>query len=119
MKLKISEAQVKKAVEQYLAYQQNMGKLLYLRLQSGSLLVNYGPVTHKVNMCGKGTADYVVFQKWGCDCGAANSIVTFLEIKSSTGRQSLDQKVFEIQAHGQNCRYFVVRDANQLEELLK
>lgn len=114
--LKESEADVKKAVEDYLTYQQNQGRLMFLRLQSGSLLVKYGDRFNKVNMCPPGTADFVVFQ--GGVQGLPICQVTFIEIKSAKGKQSSEQKAFEILAQMQNCRYVLVRDAGGLEDIL-
>jgi hypothetical protein len=120
-KLNVSEAQIKKAVEEYLQYGKNQGRWFFLRLQSGSFLVDYGHHKNKINLCPKGTADYEVFQSYAPHgCGHLEICrLTFLEIKSTTGKQSPEQVEFQTMAEGQNARYFVVRDAGKLEEILR
>lgn len=126
-RLKLTEAQVKKAVEQYLIIGRNQGRWIFLRNQCGSLLVPRGPVLNKIQFCEAGTADYVVLQGFSKAWMAANTKagaifvgthVTFLEIKSTIGKQKPEQVEFEKKAKQQNCRYFVIRDAGQLESIL-
>ena len=125
MKLKISEASVKSAVEARFQIAQNQGQLVYLRLNSGELIAMAGESRRRIKLCPTGTADFVVFQGMWTILAALNHQtpfvcrVTFLEIKSSTGKQSPDQKAFQQSVEQQNCRYYLVNDASQLEEILK
>ena len=112
----VNEADVKKGVEDRLQYEQNLGHLLYLRLNSGEFIEVRGQTRRRIKGCPAGTADFVVFQ------GSVQSLpichVTFLEIKSGKGKQSPEQKAFEILAKMFDCRYFIVRDADEIEEIL-
>lgn len=122
-RVKQTEAQVKKAVEEYLKYGENQGKWIFHRLQCGSRLIDYGDHKQKIQFCEAGTADYEVIQGktdheyWNHPFPFC--VVTYLEIKSTTGKQSPDQVAFCQKAMKQNCRYYIVRDASLLEEILK
>ena len=129
LSLPITEAEVKKGVEDRLTIAQNQGQLMFLRLQSGSLLVKYEERFNKVNLCPEGTADFVIFQGVKHElCFGVTPFdrckplpacrVTFLEIKSSKGQQSEEQRIFEVEVGKQNCRYFLVRNADELEGIL-
>ena len=47
------------------------------------------------------------------------AFVTFIECKSSTGKQKPDQVVFEAEVAKYNCRYAIVRNVDELMEVLK
>lgn len=124
--LKLNEAAVKKAVADRLEIGQAQGHWLYLRLNSGELIAAAGETRRRIKLCPPGTADFVVFQ--GAFAQATRGIestaipiclVTFIECKSSKGKQSPEQRAFEILAHMFNCRYFIVRDADELAEILR
>ncbi len=126
--LLVSEADVKRAVEDRLQFAQNQGHLMYLRLNSGELIAVAGDTRRRIKLCPTGTADFVVFQGLGVKATYRAIIesptmpfcrVTFLEIKSSKGKQSPEQGAFEILAKMFNCRYFIIRNADELEGILE
>ncbi len=126
----LTEGEVKRAINDRLEYAQNQGQLIFLRLNSGDFIEVRGDTRRRVRGCPAGTADYVVFQSTnhtlyyqsipfgGCEPVSACR-VTFLEIKSSKGKQSPEQGAFEILAKMFNCRYFLIRDADELEGILR
>lgn len=126
--IELSEAQIKQAVEEYLAYALNQGKLFYLRLNSGEAYMPAGNGRfYKIQLCPKGTADYFVVQAGqvhleylGEQQGPTASVafVTFIELKKKKGKQSPEQKEFEAMVTGLNCRYAVVRSVEELMEVL-
>jgi len=113
--MSLSEAQVKQAVEEYLQYQQNLGKLFYLRLNSGDAFINRGGKSYKIQLCPKGTADLMVIQ---ISQDYPTPIITFVELKSSKGKQSPEQVEFAMQIVKFNCGYIVVRSVEELMEWL-
>ena len=129
-RVKVSEAEVKLAVQQYLQYRQNQGELVFLRLQSGEIIEVRGKTRRRVKLCPPGTYDFVVFQPTnytlyhqaeavrGCEPVKACR-VTFLEIKSSEGKTTEAQDRFAEEAKKMNCRCFTIRDADQIEEILR
>ena len=128
--LLVSESEVKKAVEDRLQFAQNQGQLIFLRLNSGDFIEVRGDTRRRIKGCPAGTADYVVFQGVKHElCFGVTPFdrckplpacrVTFIECKSSKGKQSPEQKTFEEEVKKQNCRYFLVRDVDILEEILK
>ncbi len=112
-KPELTEAQVKRAISDRLELAQNQGQLFFARLNSGDFIEVRGKTRRRIRGCQKGTADFVIFQG-----SAERCLVTFIECKSSKGRQTPEQEAFEQEIIKQNCRYFIVRDADKLEEIL-
>lgn len=115
----LSEASVKSAVNSYLQFLKNQGKLWYERLNSGSLLTYQGGKIYHVELCEEGTADFIVIY-WDYPKGAPNkgeTVVWFLEIKGSKGHQSQQQKAFQKIIEAQGCHYLVVQDVGQIMRL--
>ena len=125
----LSESQVKQAVEEYLQYGQNQGKWFFLRLNSGEAIVKRGDKSYKMQLCPKGTADFIVIQ--GGEVQMFNAIqkkihkthpvcfVTFVECKSTNGKQSPEQIEFEDRIKKLHCKYVIVRNSEELEEALR
>ena len=61
-KPKLTEADLKRSVEDYLTYLMNQGKLYFDRLNSGAVYVKRGDRTYGVQLCREGTADFMVFR---------------------------------------------------------
>ena len=119
------EADLKRAVADYLQYGQNQGKWMFLRLNSGEAFVKRGGKFYKVQLCEKGTADHVVFERLdilksptiGSMCWACR--VVFLEEKGETGKQSPEQKVFQEEVEAMGAEYYLVYSVEQVKEVLK
>ena len=124
----LSEAQVKRAVEEYLGYAQNQGKLWWSRLNAGSFLVDKGtPRERMIKGAGAGTADLIVIQPGQVHLeymskqqgpGIPVAFTTFVECKSSKGKQRPEQKEFQERVEKLHCRYCVVRSVDELQEIL-
>mgnify|MGYP001575991124 CR=1 FL=1 len=125
--MSLSEAEVKRAVADRLEIGQAQGHWLYHRLNAGDFIIVEGERRRRVKGQGKGCADFVVIQPWVMKFQKRTIIspdyhttrVTYLELKTAKGRQSLDQVDFEVMVKRMNCRYFIIRDADNLEEILK
>lgn len=127
----VSEAQIKRSVDDYLTYQANLGLLMFFRLNAGSFVLFNPDGSHRrrIKGAGKGTADFEVIQPTfvrtiykGIEKGEPHPVcrVTFLETKKPKGgKQSADQKEFEQTAKRLHARYFVVRSVDEVEEVLK
>ena len=126
----VSEANVKKSIEEYLMYKQNLGQLMFLRLNSGELIAMAGKTRRRIKLCPPGTYDFVIFQAvkyelfhdgqaFGLCKSRSACRVTFVETKSSKGKTSKAQDEFAEEARKVNCRCFTIRDADQLEEILE
>ncbi len=122
--IELTEAQVKQGIEEYLGYAQNQGKLWYCRLNAGDFIDTRGGSRRRIKGAGRGTADFIVIQ--GGEVQMFHLIqqtihkrhpvafVTFIECKSSKGKQSPDQLEFEQMITGFNCRYVIVRNVDEL-----
>ena len=113
--LLMSEADIKRAIEEYLTYQMNLGNLWFERLNAGDFIEVRGETRRRVKGARKGTADYIVIQ-----IGQAGiAFVTFLEIKRKTGKTTKEQDEFAERVRKLNCCYEVVRSVDEVEALLK
>ena len=107
----LSESAVKKGVEDYLQFQMNLGRLWYCRLNAGTIVIpNKDGINRLFKGVEKGTADLLAI--------LSNGRAVFIECKSTKGIQSPIQKEFEGMITELNCRYMVVRDVDELIELL-
>ena len=126
--IELTEAEVKSGVEEYLQVAMNQGKLWFCRLNAGDFIEVRGETRRRIKGAPKGTADFIVVQygtiqmyykaisrgePWPV------ALVTFIECKSAKGKQSPDQLEFGEQITKLNCRYFVVRSVEELEEALE
>lgn len=116
----IREADVKRAVDDFLQYGQNQGKWVYLRLNSGDFIDVRGGTRRRIKGCQKGTADFLVltnngrFDAWN----KFYCIPIFIEVKSPTGRQSKDQIVFQALVEAQGAEYHIIRSVEELQKVL-
>ncbi|MFA5299102.1 MAG: hypothetical protein WC389_12920 [Lutibacter sp.] len=99
-KPKISEAQLKKSIQDYLQVLENQGVLYWDRLNSGELLVlNKDESKRLVKLCRKGTADIIIL---------FSKKVIYLETKKLGGEQGESQKEFEFKVKNQGAEYYLV-----------
>ena len=103
------EADIKRAISDYLTIQQNMGKLIWFRMNSGKAWVG-GEKKYLIQLCPEGTPDILVIQ-YGRPI--------FFEVKSETGKVSTTQEIAmeELEMHGALC--FVVRSVDEVMTLLE
>ena len=132
MTLKISEADVKLAVAEWLQYAENQAKLYFERLNAGEFIETRGATRRRIKGASKGAADFFVLQAVSFSLTYAGvpfshqpplipaTSVTFIEVKKPEGgRQSDDQKTFEVKVKQFNARYVIVTSVEQLEECLR
>ncbi len=115
----LTEAQIKRTIEQYLDLQQNMGVLAWFRLNAGSWLVmppGGGRKPYKINGCPKGTADILVIKR--NEQAHVFPWTVFIEIKKETGKQSKDQVKFEKFIKDIGADYVVARSLEDVQHVL-
>ncbi|KKM07923.1 hypothetical protein LCGC14_1729110 [marine sediment metagenome] len=115
--IELTEAQVKYAVNEYLETMMAMGKLYFERLNAGNFIEVRGETRRRIKGAKKGTSDFFVIQG-GEGAHELLTFVTFVEVKSSKGKQSPDQLEFEEMITKYHCRYAVVRSVDELQEVL-
>ena len=120
----LSEADIKRAVTDYLQIAENQGKLFFLRLNSGEIIEARGDTRRRVKLCPPGTADFVVFQPATITVQYKTkkspfpfgfSRVTFIELKKRDGKQSPAQVEFESKVKRFHCHYVL---ANSVDEVM-
>lgn len=103
--LKLSEADLKTSVIDYLQYKMNMRQLWFTRLNSGTfILESEGQFRRRITGCPKGTADILVI--------TAGRVI-FFELKTETGRMSNAQASFKLAVEEQKAEYYVIRSVNE------
>ena len=103
----MKESLLQSSIETYLAYQENLGKLVYQKNNSGALKTQHGSF---IRFGKKGSPDFYVFLK---------GKVIALEVKNETGRQNQNQKDFQIKFENLAHAYKIVRSIDEVESLLK
>ena len=118
MTINISEDEVKNGVEEYLQFAMNQGKLWYCRLNAGNIYIPNEDGSHRLfKGVKKGTADFLVIHQL-LHRTHMIAIVTFIECKSTKGKQRVGQKEFEEQIVELGCQYEIVRKVDDLIEVL-
>ena len=106
----LSEADIKRSCEEFLYCLMNMDKLIYLRLNSGDILIGEGKAKRRVRCCPKGTSDGLVMTK------EAN---IFIEYKSVSGKQKREQLAFEKKVEGFGFEYWLVSDFDGFKDAIQ
>lgn len=105
------EADTKRAIMQYL----KLRKILHFRMNSGNQFLSYKGKTRCIRGHEKGTADILVFTKDECDY---NDYPVWLEVKTSTGKQSPDQKAFQEMVELEGHAYHIVRSLDDVRKVV-
>jgi len=114
----MTEAELKVSVTKYLDFLQNLGKLMWFRLNSGDFIEVRGNTRRRIRGCKKGTADFMIIRIDGSLRGLKVPNVTFIELKSKTGKQSTEQGEFQDKVVQFGCGYYIVRSLKKLEDIL-
>lgn len=111
MKLKRSEAEIKREIVRYLKAK---GYLVF-RMQSGAMYGSYKGKNWKISMNPSGTADLLTFKR---DlCGTKNYPV-WIECKSSSGKLSEEQSTFQRIVKADEHRYILARSVEDVAKVL-
>jgi len=117
------ESHVLRACKDWLQIQQNLGKLWFMRVNSGTVYpTNRDGSTRHLALAPEGTGDLLVI--WGevaqvidptieGDSEEIQPHILWVETKHK-GKQSQAQKDFEAQVREQGCDYLIVTDVDQL-----
>jgi hypothetical protein len=112
--LKIYETDIKQPCESFLYSLMNMDKLIYLRLNSGDLIIGEGKAKRRVRCCPKGTSDGIVIIP-----KPSGHLVIFVEYKKAKGgKQTREQAAFDKKVCGMGFEYWLVSDADEFMHLI-
>ena len=115
MKLKITESDIIRAVNDYLQIQRNQKKLMFIRNNSGAFPIDDGKNKRRYIRFGdKGSPDFLVWINNGYSLYSLRSIA--IEAKSDIGKQSIDQIEWQTDFERLGGEYYIVRS---IEELIK
>jgi hypothetical protein len=111
----IKEADISRACLEYLEAM----RIMYLRLNSGDVFrPGAEGKMYRVKGCPKGTADVLILSHHEVlHCIGPRPI--FVEFKSSKGKQTEEQAIFERDVESLGYEYYLIRSIDELIEVLK
>jgi hypothetical protein len=122
-KLKITESDIIRAVNDYLQIQRNKKKLMFIRNNSGAIPIVDGKNKRRYIRFGdKGSPDFLVWLPYNneMECGFIPMCKWMrglaLEAKSDIGKQSIDQIEWQADFEKLGGEYYIIRS---IEELIK
>jgi len=118
-KVQIKEAEIQRAILQYLQVQENMGKLMFQRSNSLNVATKSG---HYVKTGKKGSPDILVWVNKafdGFDYFVNYAKTLALEVKSESGILSPEQKIWRDKFEKLGGEYYIVRNVDDVIKILK
>ena len=115
----MKEADIKRTIADFLEIGMVQGKWYYDRLNSGEVIEVRGNTRRRVKLCREGTADFFVMKKDKDIEGYVYCGVIFLEVKGGRGRQRPEQVEFQRLVEAMGAEYFVIRNIENLMEILE
>jgi hypothetical protein len=112
----IKEADISRACLEYLEAM----RIMYLRLNSGDVFrPGAAGKMYKVKGCPKGTADLLILAHRRKPLTPSTPRPVFVEFKSSKGKQTEEQAIFERDVESLGYEYYLIRSIDELIEVLK
>ncbi len=118
---KLTEADVIRAIKDYLQIQKNQGKLMYIRNNTGAIPIEAGKNKRRFIRFGdKGSPDFLVWQKdYYIDRPGSYIRCIALEAKSDTGTQLPDQIKWQADFVKIGGEYYIVRCPEYLINIIE
>ena len=114
----ITESQLKLQTSQYLQILENQGKLIWLRLNAGGIVIE-GEKRRYFQGVKPGCADFLVLKRASITRYYDSCQAIFIETKSTDGRQSQKQKDFQVLVERQGAAYHIVKSLEDIERILE
>jgi len=123
IKIKISEANIIRAIGDYLQIQKNQGKLMFIRNNSGAIPISDGKNKRRYIKFGdKGSPDFLVWKleyyRYNFQMLIRADSIAF-EVKSENGKQSKAQKEWQDDFENVGASYYIVRSVDEVIDILK
>ena len=110
------EADISRACLEYL----DAKRIMYLRLNSGDVFrPGAEGKMYRVKGCPKGTADLLILYNHKDRIPPSFPRPIFVEFKSSKGKQTEEQAIFERDVESLGYEYYLIRSLDELMEVLK
>ena len=107
----MKESLIQSAIEQYLKYQENLGKLIYIKNNSGAMPVMHGDKRSYFRFGKPGSPDFLIFLPQGQ--------VIHMEVKNEKGKLNDNQINYKASIEKLGHSYCVVRSVEGAENILK
>lgn len=121
-KLKITESDIIRAVNDYLQIQRNRKKLMFIRNNSGAMpIVDNKNKRRYIRFGDKGSPDFLVFMGnyFAAEDYSFGFIKTIaVEVKSETGIQSEDQIEWQADFEKLSGEYYIIRSIEELIDII-
>jgi len=104
----MKESGIITAINHYLQYQENLGKLIFIRNNSGAFQTKTGGF---YRMGKRGSSDFIIA------IGGGRTL--WVEVKNEKGKQNINQLEFELKLKQIGHKYFLVYSVEDIEKLLK
>lgn len=104
----IKESLIQTAIEQYLKYQENLGKLIYIKNNTGAFQTQGGGF---YRMGKAGSPDFFIFY--------GNGGVLHLEVKNEKGKLNKNQEAYKKDIEKLGHNYLIVRSVDEAEASIK
>ena len=105
----MKETLIQSAIETYLGFQENLGKLVFIKNNSGAYKTAHGSF---VRFGKAGSPDFFVFLP-------GEIKVIHLEVKNEKGQLNANQKEYKNRIEKIGHQYVVVRGVDEVENLIK
>ncbi len=114
------EGDLKATVQDYLQLLENQGKLCYLRLNAGCIVIEDDKTGEHRFFTGakRGCADLLVLRAKSMRHYNDSCRVMFIELKSLKGKLSKNQIEFRELVERQMCEYHIARSFEDVQEIL-
>ena len=116
-KLKITESDIIRAVNDYLQIQRNRKKLMFIRNNSGAMpIVDNKNKRRYIRFGDKGSPDFLVWINNGYSLDSLRSIA--IEAKSDIGKQSIEQIEWQADFEILGGEYYIIRNIDEFFEII-
>lgn len=103
----MKESGIITAIAQYLQYQENLGRLVFIRNNSGAFI---NPRGNFFKMGKAGSPDFIIF--------ICNGKCLHVEVKNEKGKLNENQIEYSLKIKELDHQYFIVRSVDDVESLL-
>ena len=120
------ESAIQKQIEEYLTYQENVGRLVFQKNNSGAVKIRHAKGDSFVRFGKRGAPDFLIWRTvpwpdapgiiWG---GRGRLDTLFVEVKNEKGKQSEGQKEFQKRVEDLGGTYLIVHSLDELRSALQ
>lgn len=120
------ESKIQTAMRKHLEREEAAGRLIFIKNNTGAIRIKRkGGKSSFIRFGKTGSPDFLIWKRCVEDTKFPKATIRtsylrtfFVEVKNETGEQSEGQRKFEEMVQNLHGDYFIVRDLNELKEIL-